>query len=91
MTHDIQRKNDALKSFETEVEKLQCGLICEKEQITTLSMEQTNIKEQLQRAREQKRSLEAELDSVMEESQEKVSVVSVASNERMKFLCTHAV
>lgn len=72
MEHDLQRKNDALKSFESEVEKLQCGLICEQEQIATLSMEQSNMQTQLQRAREQKRSLEAELDGVMVESRRKV-------------------
>lgn len=72
MQHEIQRKNEALKSFESEVEKLQCGLICEKEQIATLGMEQSTMTGQLQKARELKRSLEAELESCMEECQAKV-------------------
>lgn len=61
------------------MEKLQCGLICEKEQIATLGMEQSNMQAQLHKAREQKRSLEAELGSVMEESRRKVCTLLSAS------------
>jgi septal ring factor EnvC (AmiA/AmiB activator) len=74
MGQDIQRKNEALKSFESEIEKLQCSLICEKEQSATLGMEQTNMATQLQKAREQKRGLEAELESCIGECRAKVKL-----------------
>ena len=75
MSHDVQRKNEALKSLESEVEKLQHSLICEKEHTATLGMEQSTLAEQLQKAREQKRHLEAELERCMEEYRAKVAIL----------------
>lgn len=72
MMHDIQRKNEALKSLESEVEKLQCSLICEKEQTATLDLEQSTLIGQLQKAKDQKRNLEAELEQCKEECHAKV-------------------
>ncbi len=85
MEHEIQRKNEALKSLESEVGKLQCGLICEKEQIATLCIEQSDIRGQLQKARDQKKKLEAELDAVAQESQAKVLECKAMQLQRLLF------
>lgn len=68
----MHKRNELLKSLEAEVEKLQCGLICEKEQNTTMSIENEATKVQLQKARDQIKMLEAELDGIMDEAQAKV-------------------
>ena len=61
--------------MDAEVEKLQCSLICEKEKNTTLAIENDATKAKLQKARDQAKSLEAELDGMMEGAQAKVQFI----------------
>ena len=72
MEHELQRKNEALKSLESEVEKLQCGIICEKEQVTTMGIEHSDLRMQLQSVKEQKKQLENEMDELIQKSETKV-------------------
>ena len=63
---------DTIKHLEIEIEKLKCGLVCEKEQNTTLGIEQSTVKAELQKAKNENTRLLEELRKAMQESQTKV-------------------
>lgn len=67
-----------MRALEKEIERLQCGLLCEKEQNKSLSVEHANIKGQLQKAREQNMKLQEELDRTVEDSLAKVKILKPA-------------
>ena len=54
------------------MESLQCGIICEKEQVTTMGIEHSDFRMQLQSVKEQKKQLEMEMDELIQKSETKV-------------------
>ena len=69
---ELQQKLEVIKSLQTEVERLQCGLLCEKEQNTTLGIEQSSAKVELQKAKSENARLLDELNRLVKDSQAKV-------------------
>ena len=63
---------EMIKSLEGEVEKLRCGLMCEKEQNTTLGIEQSTALAELQKAKSENVKLLEELSKVVQDAQSKV-------------------
>lgn len=63
---------ETIKSLETMVEKLQCGLMCEKEQNTTMGIEQSSAMTELQKAKIENVRIMEELSKIIQDSQTKV-------------------
>ena len=74
METEVQRKMETIKSLEAEVEKLQCGLMCQREQNTTLGMEQNTAIVELQKAKTENARIMEELNMVIKDSQTKVRI-----------------
>lgn len=72
MEKEFHQNADVISSLESEIEKLHCGLMCEREHCKTLSVEHTTVKEQLQKARDQNKKFEGDLVRIMEDALAKV-------------------
>lgn len=73
---------ETIKSLEGKVETLQCEVVCEKEQNTTLGIEQSTVMAELQKAKSENVKLLEELSKVVEDSQSKV-------RELLTLTCKH--
>jgi len=71
--HELNLKVEAVSSLESEIETLQCTLLCEREKNKALNTENANTRGQLQMARERNKKLQDELTRVTDELQERVS------------------
>lgn len=72
MQQTLHEKTEVIKSFEAEMEKVQCGLMCEREQTTTLSIEHTTTKAKLVTVQNQSKRIQEDLDHLRRDSQAKV-------------------
>ncbi len=74
MEQDYQQKSEAVKRLQNEIEKMQCCLLCEREQNKTLGIEHSDTKAKLAKVTEKNKKLQEDLDTFMEESHSKVQL-----------------
>ena len=72
MDQDCQQKLETVKRLQNDIEKMQCCLLCEREQNKTLVIDHDDTKSKLAQVTEKNKRLQEDLDKFMEDSQSKV-------------------